>query len=234
MIKAMALAFRKELERQLNKYRPPPCFSGVAPGYHLYNDVVLGGNEALAFRKALEQQGNEVRLSKVKAYLLDELGVNPTKEELRPRICSISLTLSAIAMPTKSSLPNHCLAITSSAFMAHIFVDACSLSVHLRSTVQRGLQSSTHGGMMRASLTCTNITTGQDAHRTRNLFASTDSSWARSGMVKTTATSWRVENSEAWSAPATACVVSGSQFGRSRVSGSVCTARALRRSPRLR
>ena len=35
-------------------------------------------------REALGQQGNEVRLSKVHAYLLKELGVNASKDELRP------------------------------------------------------------------------------------------------------------------------------------------------------
>ena len=59
---------------------PPPYHPTLAPrGYDFNNPVVRR-----AVADALKLQGDSVRLSKVQAYVLEALGVKPTKQELRP------------------------------------------------------------------------------------------------------------------------------------------------------
>ena len=69
------------LEQDSDAYRIRPTrpLPHQAHRYHLYNHVCKP-----IVREALGQQGDEVRLSKVHAYLLKELGVNASKDELRP------------------------------------------------------------------------------------------------------------------------------------------------------
>ena len=67
------------LEQDSDAYRIRPTrpLPHQAHRYHLYNHVCKP-----IVREALGQQGDEVRLSKVHAYLLKELGVNASKDEL--------------------------------------------------------------------------------------------------------------------------------------------------------
>ena len=68
-----------EQDSDAYKIRPTRPLPHQAHRYHLYNRIT-----STIVREALGQQGDEVRLSKVHAYLLKELGVNASKDELRP------------------------------------------------------------------------------------------------------------------------------------------------------